>query len=219
MEGVRPGGDCGMIVRAMIAGIVLAAGFSARMGRPKALLPVGAGGPTFVHRLVDTLRLSGLDPVIVIAGADAARIRTALQDVEPPVLIAVNDDPSRGQLSSLAIALELADRLGVEAALVVPVDQPLIAPATVAHLISVYRGLHAQVVRPVHGVRHGHPVIFDRLLFDELRHADPAEGARSVVRAHAAATVDVPVEDEGVFTDIDTRDDYERAFGAPPRKD
>jgi len=208
-----------MIVRAMIAGIILAAGFSERMGRPKALLPVGAGGPTFVHCLVGTLRQGGLDPVIVVAGVDAVRIRTALHDVEPPVLIAVNEDPSRGQLSSLAAALDLADRPEVEAALVVPVDQPLVTPATLARLVGVYRGSHAPIVRPICGGRHGHPVIFDRLLFDELRRADPAEGARSIVRAHAAATVNVPIVDEGAFTDIDTRDDYERVFGSFPRED
>ena len=201
---------------AMIAGIILAAGFSSRMGQPKALLPVGPGGVTFVQQLINTLRLAGLDPVIVVAGADAPRLRAALALVTPPVLMAVNQAPSRGQISSLVTALDAVDHPQVEAALVVPVDHPLVSVETVRRLVEVSRDSRAPVVRPARGARHGHPVIFDRSVFDELRHAGAAEGARGVVRAHAAAAVNVPVVDEGAFTDIDTRDDYERLFGPLP---
>ena len=64
--------------------------------------------------------------------------------------------------------------------------------------------------------RHGHPVIFDRTLFAELRCADPAAGAKPVVRAHEAQAADVIVDDPGAFTDVDTPEDYLRAFGVPP---
>jgi molybdenum cofactor cytidylyltransferase len=60
------------------------------------------------------------------------------------------------------------------------------------------------------GNRHGHPVIFDRAVFDELRAADPAAGAKEVVRARCGDIVNVPVEDEGAFVDLDTPEDYER---------
>jgi molybdenum cofactor cytidylyltransferase len=59
-------------------------------------------------------------------------------------------------------------------------------------------------------------VIFDRALFEELRHADLSRGARDVIALHREAVVDVEVEDEGAFVDIDTREQYERAFGALP---
>jgi molybdenum cofactor cytidylyltransferase len=68
-------------------------------------------------------------------------------------------------------------------------------------------------VRPVSSGRHGHPVIFGRELFDELQRADPAYGAKPVVRAHAAEMIEVPIDDEGAFTDIDTREDFERFIG------
>ena len=71
--------------------------------------------------------------------------------------------------------------------------------------------------RPGRGAgRHGHPVIFDRTLFAELRCADPAAGAKPVVRAHEAQAADVIVDDPGAFTDVDTPEDYLRAFGVPP---
>jgi molybdenum cofactor cytidylyltransferase len=64
-------------------------------------------------------------------------------------------------------------------------------------------------VRPAIGDRHGHPVVFDRRVFDELRRAPLEAGAKAVVRAHAAEVLDVPVTDEGCLVDIDTPHDYE----------
>jgi molybdenum cofactor cytidylyltransferase len=65
-------------------------------------------------------------------------------------------------------------------------------------------------VRPARGNEHGHPVIFDRSLFDELRSADPALGAKSVVRAHAAEILNLRIDDPGAFLDIDTPEVYAR---------
>ena len=138
---MRGGGNCGIMTGAMIAGIILAAGFSSRMGQPKALLPVGPGGETFVLHLVGTLRQAGLAPVLVVAGVDALRIRDALACATPPVQVAVNRDPSRGQISSLVTALDAVGHPHVEAVLVVPVDHPLVSVETVRRLVEAYRRL------------------------------------------------------------------------------
>jgi molybdenum cofactor cytidylyltransferase len=212
-------GYCGIMTGAMVAGVILAAGYSVRMGQPKALLRISPAGPTFLLQIVGTLRRAGLDTIIVVVGVDGERIRAAVATVTPPVQVAENEDPSRGQLSSLITAIDLADRPEVEAVLVTPVDQPLISVETVTRIIATYQRSRAPIVRPAHGARHGHPVIFDRSVFDELRRADLSAGARSVIRAHEAAVIDVPVVDEGAFTDIDTRDDYERLFGPFRRVD
>ena len=83
-----------------------------------------------------------------------------------------------------------------------------------ANMNPTNKGLMAApIVRATHHGRHGHPVIFARAVFDELRHADPAAGAKSVLRAHEAAIVNVEVEDPGVVTDVDTPEDYARLFG------
>jgi CTP:molybdopterin cytidylyltransferase MocA len=199
----------------MIAAVVLAAGFSSRMGRPKALLPAGGGGTTFLDRIVATLSQAGLESVTVVVGADAPQVRAAIAASRAPLEVVENPDPSRGQLSSLRIALAALDAAEVEAVLVLPVDQPLVAAETVRRVIGVYRETHAPIVRPSRGHRHGHPVIFDRSLFDDLRRADLSRGARDVIAARRDAAVDVPVDDEGAFVDIDTPEDYERVFGAP----
>jgi molybdenum cofactor cytidylyltransferase len=115
-----------------------------------------------------------------------------------------------GQLSSLVTGLDAIDRPGVAAALVTLIDVPLVAPETVRTLVREYESGSAPIVRPASRGRHGHPVIFDRGLFDEFRRADPKEGAKQVVRAHASELLDVEVADEGAFADIDTPEEYAR---------
>jgi molybdenum cofactor cytidylyltransferase len=196
----------------MIPAIILAAGASSRMGRPKALLPIAADGTTFLERLVRTLRAASVDDVIVVVGYDADLVRGLIESAGLAVRTTDNREPSRGQLSSLIAALEVADRPGVQAVLVAPVDQPLVAVETVRRLLDVYHRTRAPVVRPAREGRHGHPVIFDRSLFDECRRADPSAGAREVIQRHRSDAIDVTVDDEGAFLDIDTPEAYERVM-------
>jgi molybdenum cofactor cytidylyltransferase len=93
------------------------------------------------------------------------------------------------------------------------VDVPLVSPATCARVIAAWRESRAPIVRPARGDEHGHPVIFDRAIFAELRAADPQHGAKTVVRAHAAQILNVPIDDEGAFADADTEADYQSLLG------
>lgn len=189
------------------------------MRQPKALLHVDAGD-TFVSRIVRTLHGGGVGDVVVVVGAGGPvrSVREALAAVAPAPRVVVNPDPSRGQLSSLLAGLEAIDRPGVAAMMLTLVDVPLVAPGTVRALLEAYSRTRAPLVRPVHpsSGTHGHPVVFDRALFGELRGADPGRGAKPVVRAHQASGVDVPLADDGAYLDIDTPEDYRRAFGRPP---
>jgi molybdenum cofactor cytidylyltransferase len=196
----------------MIPGIVLAGGRSSRMGHPKALLPITSANDTFFDRITRTLLEAGLDEVVVIVGADAEIIRSVARP-RPGVRIVDNADYAQGQLSSLWAGLRAIDRGRATAALVTLVDVPLVSAATVRTLIAAQRERGALIVRPVSHGRHGHPVIFGRDLFGELERADPALGAKPVVRAHSSAMVEVPIDDEGAFTDIDTLEDYKRVIG------
>lgn len=200
----------------MIPALVLAAGASQRMGRPKALLKT-ASGELFIHRLIATLREGGVDDVVVVvAEPHAVQVRAAIETMRVPPRIVENPAPSRGQLSSILVGLDLVDRPGVTGVMVAPVDHALIEPETVRLLLEAHRTAQPApaVVRPAFAERHGHPVIFDRSLFGALRHASPEpEGARAVVRAQARDGVDVLVDDPGAFDDIDTPVDYERLTG------
>jgi molybdenum cofactor cytidylyltransferase len=195
----------------MIPAIVLAAGRSTRMGRPKALLPVD-DRDTFLTRIVRTFVSAEVDDVVIVLGHDAEPIAASFAASGLPARFALNRDYDRGQLSSLRAGLNVADRPGVSAALITLVDVPLVSAATVLAVLERYRQTHAPVVRPVNGARHGHPFIIDRSLFESLRDGDDRSGAKPIVRAHASVTGDVPVDDEGAFIDIDTIEDYQRVI-------
>ncbi len=183
------------------------------MGEPKALLPDGRGR-LFTTRLLHTFFDAGITDLTVVTGALHDRIVHAVALDAPPralVRFARNPDPARGQLSSLQTGIEAADAPGVRAVLMTPVDVPFVSSATVAAIVDSFERTAAAIVRPVRGDRHGHPVLFAKRLFDELRRADPALGAKAVVRAHTAEIVNVDVHDEGALIDLDTPDEYDRA--------
>jgi molybdenum cofactor cytidylyltransferase len=199
----------------MIVGIILAAGASSRMGRPKALLPIG--GETFVSRVCRTLTAAGAEDVLVVAGEEIEAVTAALHRAGLSARVIENRRRREGQLSSVLAGLAVADRPGVEAVIIHLVDAPLVTAGTVRAVMEAFRRTRAPVVRPVVNGRHGHPVLFARTVFDELRRADLSVGVSAVVRAHAADAYDVPVEDEGACRDIDTPEDYARLVGDEPR--
>ncbi len=193
----------------MVPAIVLAAGKSSRMGRSKAILPLG-GGDTFLTRIVRTLRDAGVEDVVVVVGHEPETILKSLEAVEMSLRIVMNEDYESGQLSSVLAGLRAIDRPGVTGMLLTLVDVPLASAGTVRAVLDRHRATHLPITRPVNRGRHGHPVIVDRSLFPLLRSADPLLGMKPVVRAHASAAGDVEVNDEGAFTDIDTIEEYQR---------
>ena len=209
----------------MIPAIVLAAGKSSRMGRLKANLPVSQARPedpespgnpgsndTFLTLVVRTLLDAGIDDVVIVLGHEMDAVLRNFAESGLPARFVENADYATGQLSSLVAGLRVVDRPGVVAALVTLVDIPFVSAATVRAVIERYQRTRAPIVRPTRGGRHGHPMLVDRALFDELRHADQAAGAKAVVRAHTTADGDVEVDDEGAFADIDTPEEYTRAL-------
>jgi molybdenum cofactor cytidylyltransferase len=196
-------------IAAMIPAIVLAAGKSSRMGRPKAALPL-AGEDTFITRIVRTFKAASVDDVVVVVGHDAKAVVDAFAASDLEARFVENPDYEQGQLSSLLAGLRVVDRPGVVGALVTLVDVPLVSAATVRSVVERYHATRAPIVRPVRGGEHGHPVLIDRSLFDALRRADPSEGAKGVIRANVSAAGDVAVDDDGAFADADTPEDYER---------
>jgi molybdenum cofactor cytidylyltransferase len=216
----------------VIPAIVLAAGRSSRMGRLKANLPVGRTTPrnpgnpaspetndTFLTHIVRMLGDAGIADVVIVVGHEMDAVLGSFAESGLSARFVVNDDYESGQLSSLLAGLRVVDRPGVAAALVTLVDVPFVSSATVRAVIERYHQAHAPIVRPTRNGRHGHPLLIDRALFERLRHADPVEGAKAVVRAHATAEGAVEVDDEGAFCDIDTPEEYERALSVFGRAD
>jgi CTP:molybdopterin cytidylyltransferase MocA len=194
----------------VIAGIILAAGASRRMGTPKALLEYR--GETFVARLVRML--AGVcDPVIVVLGHDAGTIRP---HVPPTARVAVNPDPTRGQLSSLQTGLAAVPP-DAEGFLFVPVDCPAVEQATVERLARAFtrRGSSILLVIPRHGDERGHPVFAARTIAAELLALPPTARAKEVIRGHKTQTLYLDVEDAGVLSDVDDPEAYQRLTVSP----
>ena len=197
----------------MIPAIVLAAGKSSRMGRTKALLPVDHSGETFLNHIIRVLRDGGVHAIVVVIGGDAAAVRASVPRDDASLAVVENPHFEDGQLSSLHVGLAAVEQRydEIEAAMVTLVDLPLISASTVRTVLDTFRAHpQAPLVRPRRAGRHGHPVIFNRSIFGELRRADPTKGAKPVVHAHSAEEVNVDVDDAGAFADIDTPEDYDR---------
>lgn len=184
-----------------VAGIVLAAGRSRRMGTPKATLPLD--GATFLEHAIDVLRAGGCEPVVaVVRDADAVPGGSG-------AVVVVNEADGSEQVDSLRMALDALDPRVVAAA-VLPVDHPLVKPETVAALLVAYRQGGADIVRPVHDGVGGHPTLLARSLFPALRHGTLPAGAQTVVEGNPDLRLDLEVDDAGVVTDIDTPEEYRR---------
>src|SRR6266852_1524392 len=187
-----------------IAAIVLAAGESRRMGFPKALLPIE--GRTFVQHIVGRLASTRVEGIYVVLGAHRERILAAV-DVTPAQVV-INPDWELGQLSSLQAGLRALPGGEYDATVMALVDHPLIEPMVVDAVLAAFEGARRPVVVPVHNGRRGHPVLFAARLFPELLAAPLDEGARAVVRAHAAEVLEVLVPAPGILADIDTPELY-----------
>jgi CTP:molybdopterin cytidylyltransferase MocA len=189
----------------VIAGVVLAAGRSSRMGSPKALLDYRGG--TFLQRIVRALLDGGCDRVVVVTGPrtddDSDRIATAAEAAGAEVV--VNPDRDSQQIESLRIALGALPL--VDGVLMSPVDSPGFGPAVVAALIGALAS-GAPIALPEHGGRRGHPVAFGASVLPDLRTGDLPQGARTVLHRHAESLVEVPVDDPAVLLDVDTPADY-----------
>jgi CTP:molybdopterin cytidylyltransferase MocA len=187
----------------MIHGIILSAGASERMGTPKALLDYR--GETFVARLVRVLGSA--------CGSVTAVLGHHIEDIRPHVpnraRIAINPAPERGQLSSLQTGLA---EIPAEASgfAFIPVDCPAVDEETVQRLARAFadRGPDTLFVIPRKRNKRGHPVFAARAIADEMLALAPTAEAREIVHRHVSRTQYVEVEDEGIFTDIDTPDEY-----------
>jgi molybdenum cofactor cytidylyltransferase len=199
-------------MRGVVRAVILAAGASSRMGRPKAALPMRYGGDTFVSRVIRTCLASGLPDIVVVTGAHDDAVQRAMGRPHRAVRRVHNPAWQSGQLSSLLAGLGDRDDPRLEALLLTLVDAPFITEDTYRRVLHTWRTTRAPIVRPARGDVHGHPVVFDQAVFEELRRADPNVGAKAVVRARAADIVNVAVEDEGAFVDVDTADDYESSL-------
>ena len=190
-----------------IAGVVLAAGGSKRMGVPKQLLALE--GASLVRRAARVVLASRCDDVFVVVGAHAAEVTKEIDDLAVRVL--ENRRWHEGLASSIRTAVTAAGALpqpAVDAILLTLVDQPAVGPELLDQLIAALENAPAGLVAAEYAGTIGAPALFARRHFPALLALSGDRGGKSILAAHGAAVVTIPFP-EGVF-DIDTPADLER---------
>jgi len=191
-----------------IAAIVLAAGESSRMGRPKPLCEFG--DRPALELVLDACGRSGLVRIVVLGHA-AKEVQSKVKFGGARVI--VNPDYEKGQTSSLQAGLR-ALPANVPAFLLFPADHPLITSNEIDPIIEEYRRRHheRQIFVPSYNLKRGHPVLFDGSLRDELLKLPPDTPARKVVDLHPGRIAYVEIPTAAILMDMDTPEDYARCL-------
>lgn len=195
-----------------IAIILLAAGGSRRMGRPKQLLSFE--GKTLLRRAAETALATPCRPVIAVLGAGAAESARELAGLD--VHTSENADWPAGMGSTIKVGLRRATELApdLDAVLLMLCDQPLVGPADLARLVETRRRTGAPIVATAYPTSPGVPAIFSRATFPNLLALDDAAGAKPLLLAAGDGVVTVPIP--AALTDVDTPDDYARLGAHTP---
>ncbi len=196
-----------------VAGILLAAGQSSRMGRLKPLLPWGSG--TFLSHLTTLMNHAKLDDWRVVLGYRSEDILKSMPELRSRVVI--NHAYQKGQLSSLICGLRELQGRELDGVMILLIDHPLISTELINVLVEQFSKNCDRIIIPSYGNRRGHPVIFPCGLFDEITSAPLTKGAVEIVRRHSSKVLHVPVKSAEILIDVDTPADYERLRADTPK--
>lgn len=193
----------------MRVAILLAAGASRRMGRPKLELPVG--GKKMSRLVAETLLAASFDRVRVVT-APGSKLDLPS---DPRLERVENRQAYEGIASSIRKGLEELPP-ETEVVAIALADLPFVRRETLSELCRAWESHRGPILYPEYRGRQGHPVFWDRSFFDELRSLEGDRGGKAVLERHLDAAVALPVDDPGVCLDIDTPDDYARVAGSSP---
>jgi molybdenum cofactor cytidylyltransferase len=190
----------------MIAAVVLAAGLSRRMGRPKMTLPWGE--TTVIGQVVQVLDQAGVDEIVVVTGGARQQVEAALSGFRVSILF----NPRFAEdemLFSLKTGLsDLGDH--VKAALVVLGDQPQVQPRVVRAILETYERTGASLIIPSYQMHRGHPWLLDRTLWPSILALQPGRTMRDFIDQQTDQIYYLNVETSSVLNDLDTPEDYQR---------
>ncbi len=187
---------------ASVGGILLAAGGSTRLGRPKQL--VKYQGETLIRRSAEALIQTGCSPVVVVLGGEVEGSKAELHDLAAE--IALNTDWHSGMSSSIVCGLRRLTEIEplIDGVLITLCDQPNITPDFLARFIDSYREKPQNIIATDHGEVIGVPALFSKTLFDHLLSLKGDKGARDLIRS---SDIVATIRSDAVFSDIDTPED------------
>jgi molybdenum cofactor cytidylyltransferase len=186
-----------------IAGVVLAAGESRRMGQLKALLPFGCR--TVIEQVLQPLLSAELSEVAVVLGHRADEIAAVLEPL--PVRLLYNADYRLGMTTSVQVALRSLEPVP-NAYLLALVDQPQIGPPVVQRLLAAHVRTRKGLVIPVWKGKRGHPLLFAAAYRPAVLALGPDQGLNVVTRGYPHDTLELPIENDDILRDMDYREDY-----------
>ena len=201
---------------ASVGAVLLAAGVSQRMGRPKALLP-WQGVPLITYQ-IRTLRRAGLRPVAVVLGHRASELGRIV-DNEYGTTILLNPFYQKGKTTSLKTGLRAIDPAKNDSVLFLNVDQPR-SQDTIEAIIDHHQRHGSLITIPTHNRKRGHPVVVSlKLMPDLMAVSEARQGLKAVMRTYAEEITLLEMETDEVLLDLNTPEDYKTAFethGQPP---
>lgn len=199
-----------------VAGIILAAGQSSRMGAFKPLLPFGPS--TVIETGIQNFRRGGVAHIIVVVGQDsrAQALRTKLKQAD--VIFAVNPDSESEMAASIACGVRALPE-SIKAVVINPVDHAAVPPAVIALLIDEWK-TGGRLIKPTWNNLGGHPVLIDMIFRQDLLVLDSQAGLKGFLGRHQSLVRRLPVKSNLIARDMDTWDDYrslhQEVFGVLP---
>ncbi len=190
----------------MISAMVLAAGLSTRMSRPKMLLRWGES--TVIGKVVETVLEGGVCDVLVVTGGTQAEVKEAVAAYN--VRTIYNQDYANGEmLTSVQVGLK---GLSAEsrAAMIVLGDQPQIEPGIIQDIITRYEQAGSKIIVPSYQMHRGHPWLVDRALWGEISNLRSPETLQTFVNKHQDLIEYLVVDSTSVLHDLDTPADYQQ---------
>ena len=187
----------------LVGAIVLAAGNGARMGTPKVRMK--AGGVYFIERITDAVAAAGVtDLICILRPADTDWIA----DTFPNLPVAVNPSPESGMLSSVQVGL--AHFAGKQKVILIPVDHPLVAPATYELLLHKSALRPEAVIIPSLNRQAGHPIVIPRNLFARILRADKGLRLKDVLHGTGSEICYTACRDIGILGNLNSPADAAR---------
>ncbi len=187
-----------------VAGVILAAGSSSRIGQVKQLLAFRE--TTLLGLVIENVAGSLLDEVILVLGHGADEIQKAVR--LEGVRVVMNQAYEQGQSTSLRAGLSAVSE-ETDGVMFILGDQPLVGPEVMNALIDGYGRTRAPIVLPTYRRRRGNPVVVDRVLFPRVESLTGDVGARVLFEEYAEEIVEIEVEDDSIHFDLDTWEDYQ----------
>jgi molybdenum cofactor cytidylyltransferase len=188
-----------------ITGIILAAGESKRMGKPKMLLPFGES--TILETVIASARDTQLHNVRVVLGSGREEIEKKIHD--PGIRIVSNPDYKKGMLSSVQCGLREIGP-GISAVMILLGDQPMIGKAVIERMIKAYRTTEKSILVATFNGKRGHPLLFHASYIPEILAFPSGSSLKSLLTKHSGQVQEVETGEPGILRDIDTEKEYQK---------